>query len=506
MARVLLVTIANDPLPPEATMTTNNGSTGWRNLVALVACFGMGCSAAAGGGDDFESDPTGRAGDYDPEPGEIAPSGQALTGSFDGTVSQAAASKGCTTTLVGGLSTQIVEAFNCMHPGAVARVPEKSNLAKGSAVFPYLQTPARDALVKALDANPGKTLHVSSMLRTVAQQYLLYNWYKNGRCGIPLAARPGKSNHESGLSLDTGDYGSWKSSLKAKGFTWFGSSDAVHFDFSGGGTIGLKGEDVRAFQKLWNANNPNDQIDDDGAYGPDTEKRLRAAPAGGWPGGVSCAAIMGSPQAAPEPDPGKGDDPGSSGTTGCGEVTYEGQCDGDIVKFCDNGQVKAIDCSTNGGSCAFASDKGYYDCAAATGGAAGSSGDQGTGGSSGGSSEPSSNCGSVTYEGECSGEVLQYCDNGTLTTVDCSDQGRQCEFNSQSGFYDCVVSGSGSGGSAGSSGDPPATDECGTVTTEGECSGDVLSYCSSGSLVTLDCAASGQGCGWDYSNYYYNCI
>jgi len=69
-----------------------------------------------------------------------------------------------------------------------------------------------------------------------------------------------------------------------------------------------------------------------------------------------------------------------------------------------------------------------------------------------------------------------------------------------------VVSGSGSGGSAGSSGDPPATDECGTVTTEGECSGDVLSYCSSGSLVTLDCAASGQGCGWDYSNYYYNCI
>lgn len=496
-------------------MTTNNRSRGWKNLVAVVACFGLGCSAA-GGGDDFESDPTGRAGDYDPEPGEVAPSGQALTGSFDGTVSQAASSSGCTTTLVSGLSTQIVEAFNCLHPGAVARVPDKSNLARGSAVFPYLQTPARDALVKALDANPSTTLHVSSMLRTVAQQYLLYNWYKNSRCGVGLAARPGKSNHESGLALDTGDYGSWKSSLKGKGFTWFGSSDAVHFDFSGGKTINLKGEDVRAFQKLWNANNPNDQIDDDGAYGPDTEKRLRAAPAGGWPGGVDCSAITGAAQAAPASEPGKGDDPGSagaagsSGTEGCGAISYEGQCDGDIVKYCDNGAVKAIDCSTNGGSCAFASDKGYYDCVAASGGTGGSSGDQGTGGSSGGtggsSGGSSSDCGSVGYEGECSGDVLRYCDNGNLTTVDCSDQGRQCSFNSQAGFYDCVVADSASGGSAGGSGDPPATDECGTVTTEGECSGDVLSYCSSGSLVTMDCATSGQTCGWDDANYYFNCL
>jgi hypothetical protein len=36
------------------------------------------------------------------------------------------------------------------------------------------------------------------MLRTVAQQYLLYTWYQNGQCGIGLAAKLGNSNHETG--------------------------------------------------------------------------------------------------------------------------------------------------------------------------------------------------------------------------------------------------------------------------------------------------------------------
>jgi len=216
-----------------------------------------------------------------------------------GTVQDAVNGTGCSTAAIYGLSVQIVEMLNCMHPNALAEVPSKANLSLSGAVFPYLQTPARDALVAALDSAPSMTLNSSSMLRTVAQQYMLYAWYLAGKCGIPLAATPGNSNHESGLALDTSDYNAWRSTLESHGFDWLGSSDVYHFDYAGGGTINLYGEDVLAFQKLWNQNNPGDLIDEDGVYGPQTEARIKQSPADGFPGGVDCGGP--EPDAAPPP-------------------------------------------------------------------------------------------------------------------------------------------------------------------------------------------------------------
>lgn len=201
---------------------------------------------------------------------------------------QEAINSSCSTTSVKGLSLQIVEQANCTTPGAYALVPSKPNLDLGAAVFPYLQAPARDALVGALVAHPNTTMSVSSMLRTVAQQYLLYTWYQNGQCGIGLAAKPGNSNHETGLAVDVSEYGTWKASLAAQGFTWFGNADTVHFDYTGAGVMPFKGNDVRAFQQLWNKNNPGDLLAEDGAYGPQTGSRLAQSPAGGFANGPSC--------------------------------------------------------------------------------------------------------------------------------------------------------------------------------------------------------------------------
>ncbi|MEP7121410.1 MAG: M15 family metallopeptidase [Byssovorax sp.] len=206
---------------------------------------------------------------------------------------QEAINSSCSTTSVKGLSLQIVDQANCIAPGAYALVPAEPNLSLGAAVFPYLQAPARDALVSALAAHPGSTMTVNSMLRTVAQQYLLYTWYQNGQCGIGLAATPGSSNHESGLALDVSEYGTWKPWLTAKGFTWFGNADTVHFDYTGPGVMPFKGNDVRAFQQLWNKNNPGDTIAEDGAYGPQTGTRLAKSPAGGFAMGPSCAVASG---------------------------------------------------------------------------------------------------------------------------------------------------------------------------------------------------------------------
>jgi hypothetical protein len=130
---------------------------------------------------------------------------------------------------------------------------------------------------------------VNSMLRTVAQQYLLYRWYQTGSCGISLAAKPGNSNHETGLALDVDNYSTWKSKLQNSGFSWLGGSDPVHFDYVGAGAKDHRGLDVLAFQRLWNRNNPADKIAEDGAWGPNTEARMKKAPAAGFAKGPSCA-------------------------------------------------------------------------------------------------------------------------------------------------------------------------------------------------------------------------
>lgn len=222
------------------------------------------------------------------EPDGPEPHEEVATVQSELSVSQALSS-GCSTSVVEGLSKQIIAEMNCINANALKAVPSRPNLVKNySHVFMYMQPAAVDALVKALDANPTKTLHISSMLRTLPQQWLLYHWYQAGKCGIPLAATPGNSNHEGGTAFDTGDYSAWKSALTAKGFQWYGSSDVYHYTYVGGGTVNLKGKDVLAFQRLWNLNHPEDKIAEDGAFGTQTDTRLGKSPTEGFPKGPTC--------------------------------------------------------------------------------------------------------------------------------------------------------------------------------------------------------------------------
>ena len=206
---------------------------------------------------------------------------------------QQAINAGCSTSTVKGISQQIVDQAECFAPGSYVLMPPKPNLVFNDVEFQYLQLAARDALVAVLASKPGTTMTVNSMLRTLPQQYVLYNWYQNGQCNITLAATPGASNHESGLALDVNQYATWKPAFLAHGFTWQGASDVVHFDYTGPGIVPFKGNDVRAFQQLWNKNNPGDLIAEDGAYGPQTGARLAKSPADGFPIGPSCAVAAG---------------------------------------------------------------------------------------------------------------------------------------------------------------------------------------------------------------------
>lgn len=216
---------------------------------------------------------------------------------FGGTVFEAR-DQGCSTKVVEGLSLQILAEGGCMADGAFVPVPEVANLELDTAVLPFLARPARDALVEVLGEFPKETMRITSMTRTLPQQYLLHEWYVGGRCGVTLAAHPGRSNHESGLAIDVSSPAQWRKRLSKAGYRWFGKRDRWHFDYAPKQTKRYGHTGVQAFQRLWNRNHPEDRIRDDGTFDEATEARLRQAPARGFPAGPQCpepGADAGSP-------------------------------------------------------------------------------------------------------------------------------------------------------------------------------------------------------------------
>ncbi len=193
-------------------------------------------------------------------------------------------SSGCSTSVVIGLSRQISDEIACEHPGGLTSFAPGGNLTiTNNSVLPYLAAGAKSDLMSEAASH---SVQVNSAFRTIAQQYLLYRWYLNGRCGISAAATVGKSNHESGRALDLANWSSVVTSMSAHGWKHDVPGDSVHFDHTSSPDI--RGQDVLAFQKLWNRNHPADQIAEDGDYGPQTESRLRQSPATGFATGASC--------------------------------------------------------------------------------------------------------------------------------------------------------------------------------------------------------------------------
>jgi uncharacterized protein (TIGR03382 family) len=200
------------------------------------------------------------------------------------TVNDYTGSTGCSTAVVIGLSKQIADEAGCESPNSFVSFQGAAGITLASnAVLPYLVKDARDDLQKVA---AGSSLSVTSALRSIAQQYLLYHWYLQGRCGITAAATVGHSNHEGGRAVDLSNYASRISAMSAHGWAHDVAGDAVHFDHTS--SPDERGQDIKAFQVLWNRNHPNDLIATDGAYGPQTEARLQQAPATGFPIGPSC--------------------------------------------------------------------------------------------------------------------------------------------------------------------------------------------------------------------------
>ena len=231
-----------------------------RYLLASLL-FVAGCAGAPG--DDFHG----------------AESEEGLTGG--GTVGSKIAGS-CSTASVAGLSHQIAREVACIAPGSLESFAAGGNLRfNSSAVLPYLHP---DAVAALKAAASSQVVLLNSAFRTVAQQFLLYRWYQEGRCGIPIAAVPGTSNHEGGRAVDLADWAVDEADMARHGWSHDVPGDVVHFDHLS--SPNLTGLDVHAFQRLWNRNHPTDRIAEDGSYGPATAARLVRAPADGFPIGA----------------------------------------------------------------------------------------------------------------------------------------------------------------------------------------------------------------------------
>jgi hypothetical protein len=195
------------------------------------------------------------------------------------------ANNSCSTSTLRGLSLQIIDEMNLLVPSVLVNITDLHVTPTSNSVNSFLQPAAKESLRRAI-ARRGVSLTINSAYRTVAQQYMLRRWFELGLCGIGAAAQPGLSNHEDGLALDTNDFQAWRSALEAERWDWLGDTnprDPFHFTYVGSGVRDDIGDiGVKAFQQLWNKNNPSDKIKVDGDFGDASRKRMDQSPAEGF--------------------------------------------------------------------------------------------------------------------------------------------------------------------------------------------------------------------------------
>ncbi len=91
------------------------------------------------------------------------------------------------------------------------------------------------------------------------------------------------------MAIDIEDYKGWQPYLESEGWKWFGAFDSDHFDFFRSGVSDISKLPIKSFQQLWNLNNPEDKLLENGVFDSKTEKRLNQALADGFPKGEKCS-------------------------------------------------------------------------------------------------------------------------------------------------------------------------------------------------------------------------
>ena len=147
---------------------------------------------------------------------------------------------------------------------------------------------------------------------------------------------------------------------------------------------------------------------------------------------------------------------------GCGDIDFEGVCDGEIARWCGDG-LQELDCASRGQRCV-ENDcaDGAYCCGESA-------------------VEEVDECLMLGLDGICTEEgKVRFCPGHAVEEYKC-DAGQTCQVGACSTGAECC--------------DPPVVvDECATLGYQGECAGDTSRWCLGGQVKERDCAAEGMKC------------
>jgi MYXO-CTERM domain-containing protein len=188
-------------------------------------------------------------------------------------------------------------------------------------------------------------------------------------------------------------------------------------------------------------------------------------------------------------------------TDPCKGISFEGCCDGKLLQYCEDSQLKQQQCQQ---SCGWDKTNGFYDC-----------------GFTG--ADPSGQfpiaCAGCTKD--CTGKACG--DDGCGGSCGTCPAGKSCQAGAcVSCTPNCTGKQCGDDGCGGSCGTCPASqvcnagkcetqaDPCKGISYEGCCDGTTLNYCDSGKLETIDCGQNeppNNTCGWnaDAQANFYDC-
>ncbi len=103
---------------------------------------------------------------------------------------------------------------------------------------------------------------------------------------------------------------------------------------------------------------------------------------------------------------------------GCGDLTEKGTCDGEVVRYCDDGVPRSIDCAAYEKHCGVDEKSGYATCLPIT---------------------PPETCEPGVTKSSCTEEGLYaYCgDDGAMVYYSCEEEGLECAHDETLGWTGC---------------------------------------------------------------------
>ncbi len=192
-----------------------------------------------------------------------------------------------------GLQRQIVAAIDVAHPGVLVPITDLP-CRFGPTCFPFMQHRVKASFNDVIGgAARGPSL--ITCYRMTPGQICLASWADRGINGIPLAAAPGKSNHQKAAAGDVSDWEVWQHRFMSHGWRHLAPSDPTHFDRMGLADFDLIHAETVAIQRLYNAHNAK-KLAVDGILGPATLAAVLTMPSAGYPGvaGVELPMVVGA--------------------------------------------------------------------------------------------------------------------------------------------------------------------------------------------------------------------